>query len=158
MSDLLGFDGFPNVTAPFKQYGYDVFWKSNITYLDFSFKNEYKEECEYPRFWNESGERVLATVDQKFSRLVGCFDSEFNQVSGPHLSRERCTELTKSSTATLKRSATFLTGSDSSRNSHRCRIACESGSLQSARRSSISCVYSSANWISTGSALTKRHR
>ena len=158
MSDLLGFDGFPNVTAPFNQYGYDVFWKSNITYLDFSFKNEYKEECEYPRFWNESGERVLATVDQKFSRLVGCFDSEFDQVSGPHLSRERCTELTKSSTATLKRSATFLTGSDSSRNSHRCRIACESGNRQSVRKSSIWHACSSVNSISMESASTKRLR
>ena len=158
MSDLLGFDGFLNVTAPFKQCGYDVFWKSNITYLDFSFKNEYKEECEYPRFWNESGERVLATVDQKFSRLVGCFDSEFDQVSGPHLSRERCTELTKSSTATLKRSATFLTGSDSSRNSHRCRIACESGNRQSVRKSSIWHACSSVNSISMESASTKRLR
>lgn len=85
MSDLIGFDGHPNETAPFKQEGYEVFYKSNITYLDFSFKNDYKKECEYPRFWNESGQRVLGTEDKNFSRLTGCFDSEFDQVRGQRL-------------------------------------------------------------------------
>jgi alpha-1,3-glucan synthase len=83
MSDLIGFEGHLNETAPFQQQGYKVEYKSNTTYLDFSFNNEYKEECEYPRFWNESGQRVLATEDKNFSRLTGCFDSEFDQVSGP---------------------------------------------------------------------------
>lgn len=82
MADLIGFDGHPNDTAPFKQEGYKVFWKSNTTYLDFSFQNVYKDECEYPRFWNESGQRVLGAVDPKFNKLIGCFDSEFDQVSG----------------------------------------------------------------------------
>jgi hypothetical protein len=101
---------------------------------------------------------VIATVDQNFSKLVGCFDSEFDQVSRPHLSRERCTELTRSSTATLKRSETSRTGSDSSRNSHRFRIACESGNRQSVRKSSIWRACSSVNSISMEYASTRRLR
>lgn len=80
MADLIGFDGFPNVTTPFDALEHKVFWKSNITYLDFTFHNEYKPECEYPRFWNESGQRVLKEQDGNFSKLVGCYDSEFDQV------------------------------------------------------------------------------
>lgn len=83
MSDLIYFDGFANDTAPFKQEEQVVHWKSNITYLDFSFDNDhYQKECEYPRFWNESGQRVIKELDQNFSKLVGCYDSEFDQVSG----------------------------------------------------------------------------
>lgn len=80
MSDLIGFNGFPNETTPFEQSGHEVSWKSNITYLDFSFQNSYQKECEYPRFWNESGQRVLKELDLNFSKLVGCYDSEFDQV------------------------------------------------------------------------------
>ena len=81
MADLIGFNGYPNETTPFNQSEHKVFWKSNVTYLDFSFQNDYQKECEYPRFWNESGQRVLKQLDQNFSKLVGCFDSEFDQVS-----------------------------------------------------------------------------
>lgn len=88
MSDLIYFDGFENATAPFTQGEYDVHWKSNITYLDFTFQNKKEAECEYPRFWNESGQRVLKELDQNFSKLVGCYDSEFDQVSEAMTSRE----------------------------------------------------------------------
>jgi hypothetical protein len=142
MSDLIGFEGHLNETAPFHQQGYKVEYKSNTTYLDFSFKNDYKEKCEYPRFWNESGQLVLATVDRNFSELVGCYDSEFDQVSGREPLLEECPELTISSTATPKLLATSQIGSDSFRSLRRCKIACESGNPQSARRSSISCAYS----------------
>ena len=81
MSNLIGFDGYQNETTPFKQSKHQVFWKSNITYLDFYFQNNYQKECKYPRFWNTSGQRVLKKLDQNFSKLVGCFDSEFDQVS-----------------------------------------------------------------------------
>lgn len=85
MADLIGFKGFPNVTAPFLPQEHEVFWKTNITYPDFSFQNNYEKECEYPRFWNESGQRVLKELDQNFSKFAGCFDSEFDQVSGEEL-------------------------------------------------------------------------
>ena len=81
MADLIGFDGFANATTPFEQTEHKAFWKSNITYLDFTFQNSYEKECEYPRFWNESGQPVLRELDPEFSKLVGCFDSEFDQVS-----------------------------------------------------------------------------
>jgi hypothetical protein len=109
MSDLIAFNGYENETAPFEQKGYEVSYKSNTTYLDFSFNNEYKETCEYPRFWNESGQRVLAAVDHNFSELVGCYDSEFDQVSDKAgLLTERF-ELIMSSTAILRRLATSPT-------------------------------------------------
>lgn len=158
MADLIGFDGFPNATAPFEPHEYTVSWKSNTTYLDFSFKNEYKQECEYPRFWNESGQRVLAAVDKNFSKLAGCFDSEFDQVSGRDILLAQCSRLTVCSMAILKLSEISQTGNDSFRNSHRSRIACESGYRQSARRSSISCASSSASSISTDFVSTKRHK
>lgn len=140
MADLIGFEGFSNATAPFQQQGYEVFWKSNTTYLDFSFQNVYREECKYPRFWNESGQRVLGSLDQNFSKLTGCFDSEFDQASGQETPLTQCRKLTECSSVILRHSATSPTGSDSSRNSHRSKIVCENGTRQSVRRSSISCV------------------
>jgi alpha-1,3-glucan synthase len=80
MGDLLGFEGFLNKTAPFQPDEHKVQWKSDRRYHDFSFGNNYKDKCAYPRFWNESGLPVLKDSDAKFSRLVGCYDSEFDQV------------------------------------------------------------------------------
>jgi alpha-1,3-glucan synthase len=85
MADLISFDGFANESAPFKQEEYDVSWKSNLTYLDFAFQNTGQKECEYPRFWNDSGQRVLPELDLNFSKLVGCYDSEFDHVSGANI-------------------------------------------------------------------------
>lgn len=85
MADLIGVDDFLNVSAPFSPEEYIVKYKMERNYSDFSFNNVYKDSCEYPRFWNLSGELVLASstekVDLEFGRLVGCFDSEFDQVS-----------------------------------------------------------------------------
>ena len=80
MGDLLGFEGFLNETAPFRPEEHKVQWKSNRQYLDFSFGNTYNDTCAYPNFWNESGQPVLKDSDKTFSRLVGCYDSEFDQV------------------------------------------------------------------------------
>lgn len=82
MADLIGFKGFLNETAPFEPKEHQVEWKSNRTYLDFSFQNDYSETCDYPNFWNESGNRVLKELDSNFSKLVGCYKSEFDQVGG----------------------------------------------------------------------------
>lgn len=84
LADLIGFEGYPNQTATFSEGEHKVFWKSNTTYPDFTFGNDYNENCEYPRFWNASGHRVLKELvtglDQNFSKLVGCYNSDFDQV------------------------------------------------------------------------------
>jgi alpha-1,3-glucan synthase len=81
MGDLLGFEGFLNETAPFRPEEHKVQWKSSRQYTDFSFGNNYKDNCDYPRFWNESGLPVLKDSNENFAKLVGCYDSEFDQVS-----------------------------------------------------------------------------
>lgn len=80
MGDLIGFEGFLNATAPFRPEEHKVQWKSSRQYTDFSFGNTYNQTCEYPRFWNESGQRVLKDSSDNFAKLVGCYDSEFDQV------------------------------------------------------------------------------
>ncbi|PVH93295.1 glycosyltransferase family 5 protein [Periconia macrospinosa] len=79
MGDLIGFEGFLNESAPFRPEEHKVKWKSDRQYLDFSFGNNYKGQCEYPKFWNDSGYPVLKDSNVNFSKLVGCYDSEFDQ-------------------------------------------------------------------------------
>jgi alpha-1,3-glucan synthase len=81
MGDLLGFEGFLNETAPFRPEEHKVQWKSSRQYTDFSFGNNYKDNCDYPKFWNESGLPVLKDSNENFAKLIGCYDSEFDQVS-----------------------------------------------------------------------------
>jgi alpha-1,3-glucan synthase len=83
MGDLIGFEGFLNKTAPFRPEEHKVQWKSSRQYMDFSFGNKYKDSCEYPKFWNESGLPVLKDSNENFTKLVGCYDSEFDQVNDP---------------------------------------------------------------------------
>lgn len=80
MGDLLGFENFLNTTTPFSAKEHKAIYKTNITYNDFTIGNNYNASCEYPRFWNGSGQRVLKDSDPVFSQLVGCYDSEFDQV------------------------------------------------------------------------------
>ncbi|TKA69838.1 hypothetical protein B0A49_07425 [Cryomyces minteri] len=79
MGDLIGFTGFLNMTTPFSTGEHVAEWENNRRYLDFSFDNTYSTTCEYPRFWNESGYPVTKEWDANFSRLNGCYDSEFDQ-------------------------------------------------------------------------------
>ncbi|OCK73844.1 glycosyltransferase family 5 protein [Lepidopterella palustris CBS 459.81] len=79
MGDLIGFEGFLNTTTPFSPAEHKAVWKTDRHYQDFTFGNTYKPNCEYPRFWNESGFRVLKDSDATFSQLNGCYDSEFDQ-------------------------------------------------------------------------------
>ena len=76
MSDLIGFEGFLNTTTPFQTNEHKVLWKTDRQYLDFSFGNDYNATCQYPRFYNQTGYPVDASVYQE---LVGCYDSEFDQ-------------------------------------------------------------------------------
>ena len=85
MSNLIGFDDFLNSTATFDPKEHKVKYKDHRRYLDFDFSNKYNATCDYPRFWNESGGRVLKGCTdaddrcQLFDQLVGCYDSEFDQ-------------------------------------------------------------------------------
>ncbi|KAK0633963.1 hypothetical protein B0T14DRAFT_561497 [Immersiella caudata] len=75
MSDLLAFEGFENVTAPFTIKEHKVNYKGSRHYLDFQPSNEkYLDTCEYPRFYDEKGE----LVPQEVTGLKGCYDSEFD--------------------------------------------------------------------------------
>jgi alpha-1,3-glucan synthase len=80
MGNLIGFEGFLNESAPFRQEEHKVVWKSERRYPDFNFGNTYNNTCDYPRFWNESGGRVTKDNDANVSKLVGCYNSEFDQV------------------------------------------------------------------------------
>lgn len=79
MGDLIGSEGFLNNTTPFSPKEHKAVWKTDRQYPDFSFGNNYKATCEYPRFWNESGYPVLKDSNDVFSQLIGCYDSEFDQ-------------------------------------------------------------------------------
>ncbi|KAK5655969.1 hypothetical protein OQA88_5107 [Cercophora sp. LCS_1] len=76
MSDLLSFEGFENETTPFDVKEHRVNYKGSRHYLDFQPSNNYLERCEYPRFWNETGFPVDASVHES---LKGCYDSDFDQ-------------------------------------------------------------------------------
>ena len=80
MADLIGFHGYLNTTTPFEPKEHRAQWKSNQTYLDFSFDNTYNDTCEYPRFWDDTGHRVTNGSGNDFDELVGCYNSEFDQV------------------------------------------------------------------------------
>ena len=79
MGDLLGFEGFLNVSTPFDPQEHNYVWKDTRRYHDFAPGDTYLEKCDYPRFWGADGERVLNTSHL----LVGCRDSEFDQVRVP---------------------------------------------------------------------------
>jgi alpha-1,3-glucan synthase len=80
MGDLIGFENFLNTTTPFISKEHKAIYKTHSTYADFKIGNNYNASCEYPRFWNSSGQRVLKGSDAVFSQLTGCYDSEFDQV------------------------------------------------------------------------------
>lgn len=86
MGDLIGSEGFLNNTTPFSPKEHKAVWKTDRQYPDFKFGNNYKATCEYPRAWNESGYPVLKDSDTVFSQLIGCYDSEFDQVCVNNLS------------------------------------------------------------------------
>ena len=68
MGDLIGFEGFLNVSTPFYPHEHNVIWKSDRRYQDFHQSDDYLEECEYPRFWGDDGNRVRAYLIQSTIR------------------------------------------------------------------------------------------
>jgi len=80
MANLIGFENFLNSSTPFDPKEHKAEYKTEMRYPDFSIGNNYQKTCEYPTFWNTSGNVVLKDSDATFAQLVGCFDSEFDQV------------------------------------------------------------------------------
>ena len=67
MGDLIGAEKYLNTTTPFSLDEHRVQWKSGRRYPDFSISNNYKQDCQYPRFWQETGYQV-------FPAVKGCYD------------------------------------------------------------------------------------
>lgn len=76
MADLIGFEGYLNTSTPFTLKEHNALWKTDRHYLDFTFSNEYNSSCQYPRFWNETGFPIDASIRDQ---MVGCYNSEFDQ-------------------------------------------------------------------------------
>lgn len=76
LGDLIGFQGYLNVTAPFLLEEHKVQWKSSKQYHDFHYSNEYNTTCQYPKLWSETGYPVGDDVTQQ---MVGCYAGEFDQ-------------------------------------------------------------------------------
>ncbi|KAF8843644.1 glycoside hydrolase family 13/glycosyltransferase family 5 protein [Paxillus ammoniavirescens] len=79
MSDLIGFQGYLNVSAPFNLNEYQVVYKEpnympwNFTeYADFTPVNEWNSSCQLPVFWQDDG--TIQSVQSN-----GCYASDFDQ-------------------------------------------------------------------------------
>lgn len=75
LGDLIGFEGYLNVSTPFNRREHNALWKGDRRYNDFAFGNNELPYCEYPRFYGDDGKQVLNLSTE----LVGCRDSEFDQ-------------------------------------------------------------------------------
>ncbi|KNZ71786.1 Cell wall alpha-1,3-glucan synthase mok13 [Termitomyces sp. J132] len=83
MSDLIGFEGFLNVSTPFDLNEHSAVWKHpnympwNFTeYRDFNIHNERNTSCTLPVFWDDSGKIVSSDT---FEGTNGCLISDFDQ-------------------------------------------------------------------------------
>ncbi|OCB86737.1 modular protein [Sanghuangporus baumii] len=79
MSDLIGFEGKLNESAPFTLDEYNTVWKKPSytpwdfdTYKDFSIGNDHDPDCQLPQFWWENGTELTVTTN-------GCKKSDFDQ-------------------------------------------------------------------------------
>ncbi|KAJ8584921.1 glycoside hydrolase family 13/glycosyltransferase family 5 protein [Rhizopogon salebrosus TDB-379] len=80
LSDLLGFEGFLNVSAPFTLNEYSAVYKDSnylpwgfSEYADFTVINERNTSCQLPVFWQDDG-----TI-QPITGYDGCMESDFDQ-------------------------------------------------------------------------------
>jgi len=76
MGDLLAFEGYLNASTPWSFTGYDAMYKDSRQYHDFHPDNDWIEHCEYPRYWNQLGERY---DDKNTSSMIGCRAGDFDQ-------------------------------------------------------------------------------
>lgn len=81
MSDLLGFEGYLNGTAPFKWDEHKAVWKSSRRYWDFDVSNDKLSDCDgdWPKFWAKDATMIGSNVTDNFKN---CRKSEFDLVSG----------------------------------------------------------------------------
>jgi alpha-1,3-glucan synthase len=77
MGDLIGFEGFLNVSAPFRWDEHNAVWKSDRRYHDFKFGNSINNSCQYPPMYSEKGIFLGNITDD----LHTCRESDFDQVS-----------------------------------------------------------------------------
>ncbi|KAL0256772.1 Cell wall alpha-1,3-glucan synthase ags1 [Diplodia seriata] len=75
MSDLIGYEGYLNTTAPFKWDEHKAVWKSTRRYWDFDVSNDVTEDCAWPKFWSKDATMVGSNVTDNF---VKCRKSEFD--------------------------------------------------------------------------------
>lgn len=76
LGDLIGFEGYLNVSAPLSFTEHNAMYKTSRQYHDFEFSNEMLPKCDYPRFYDDSGYEVVGNNTEYF---VGCRDSDFDQ-------------------------------------------------------------------------------
>ena len=82
MGDLLGFQGFLNVTTPFNWNEYDYVWKDpGRRYHDFQPGNAVNKSCQYPRIWAQDGYISDSSVTNMMQG--GCRASEIDMVWEP---------------------------------------------------------------------------
>ena len=79
----------------------------------FSFSDDYNQTCKYPRFWLETGEPVGSDVTDQ---MVGCYDSEFDQVCFPSAQKFLTYLTTSKSTVILRLSVSSRIGNVSCQN------------------------------------------
>ncbi|KAF8550287.1 glycoside hydrolase family 13/glycosyltransferase family 5 protein [Imleria badia] len=79
LSDLIGFQGYLNESAPFSVNQYQVVYKNpnympwNFSeYADFQYSNQWNASCQPPVFWQDDGTIQPVT-------LPGCYASDFDQ-------------------------------------------------------------------------------
>lgn len=77
MGDLLAFEGYLNASTPWSFDGHDTIYKTTRQYHDFHPNDTWIADCEYPRFWDQLGQRY---DDGNTSRMVGCRAGDFDQV------------------------------------------------------------------------------
>lgn len=78
MSDLIGFEGYLNGTAPFKWDEHNAVYKTGRRYWDFDVSNDQNDDCNVPKFWNKDATMVGSNVTDNFKT---CKKSEFDLVS-----------------------------------------------------------------------------
>ena len=76
LGDLIGFEGYLNLTAPLSFTEHNAMYKTSRQYHDFEIGNEFLPKCDYPRFYDDSGYQVVGNNTELF---VGCRDSDFDQ-------------------------------------------------------------------------------
>ncbi|KAF4539253.1 Alpha-glucan synthase [Lasiodiplodia theobromae] len=75
MSDLIGFEGYLNGTAPFKWDEHNAVYKTGRRYWDFDVSNDQNDDCNVPKFWNKDATMVGSNVTDNFKT---CKKSEFD--------------------------------------------------------------------------------